>query len=430
MTKPMVRAVVVHHRNPALTARCLANLAALDWPADRLDVVVVDNGSGDDVDALVAGGPARVVRAGRNLGFAGGCNLGIGDLDGVDLVALVNNDAYVEPGWLRALAGALDDDPGLAAATPRVLFDDGYVELVLSSPTGRRTPVDRRPVGATVHGVRVDGEDAWDRCRRAEGFWGPEPGPDGWVERTRGDARLLVPVGDDRPDRPGRVELLVSGPTGRSLRVAGAGGAVEIGLAPTAAWHPAPPTGGPVEHLNNVGTVVLADLHGADRGIHEPAAGRYLQDADVEAWSGTAPLLRAEHLRRVGLFDERLFAYYEDVDLALRATAAGWRHRYVAGAVVRHTHAATSGLRTERFTFLNERNRLLLVAWHRGRRQAWIAAARHLASTGGYVRRDVLGRLADRRAPWLGQVRPRLRAVAAVATSTARGHHGPPAARR
>ena len=41
----------------------------------------------------------RVVSSMVNRGFAGGSNLGIGDLEGVDYVALVNNDATVAPGW-------------------------------------------------------------------------------------------------------------------------------------------------------------------------------------------------------------------------------------------------------------------------------------------------------------------------------------------
>ena len=46
----------------------------------------------------------RVIESDRNLGFAGGCNLALRDLDEVDAVALVNSDVLVEPGWLAPLA--------------------------------------------------------------------------------------------------------------------------------------------------------------------------------------------------------------------------------------------------------------------------------------------------------------------------------------
>ena len=48
---------------------------------------------------------------------------------------------------------------------------------------------------------------------------------------------------------------------------------------------------------------------------------------DVAHFSGGGVLLRAEMLRRVGLFDPRFFAYYEDSDLSWRAARAGTSHR-------------------------------------------------------------------------------------------------------
>ena len=50
------------------------------------------------------------MQTGANLGFAGGVNRGLADLDDVDAVALVNSDAFVDPGWLAPLVAALDAD--------------------------------------------------------------------------------------------------------------------------------------------------------------------------------------------------------------------------------------------------------------------------------------------------------------------------------
>lgn len=54
-----------------------------------------------------------------------------------------------------------------------------------------------------------------------------------------------------------------------------------------------------------------------------------------------AALYRRAMLEQVGAFDERFFAYYEDVDLAWRARRAGWRCLYVPGARVVHRHSST-----------------------------------------------------------------------------------------
>lgn len=69
-----------------------------------LEIVVVHQGSAP-LD-LPRGLADRVLEPGRNLGFAGGTNLGIADSAG-DLVATVNDDLIVEPGWLPTLAQAL-----------------------------------------------------------------------------------------------------------------------------------------------------------------------------------------------------------------------------------------------------------------------------------------------------------------------------------
>src|SRR5436190_22228168 len=94
--------------------------------------------------------------------------------------------------------------------------------------------------------------------------------------------------------------------------------------------------------INNVGTILRPDWYGIDRGFEEPDDGRFDGEEDIEAWCGGAVLLRAEYLRECGLFDERLFLYYEDLELSLRGSEAGWRLRYLPDSVVEHEHSATA----------------------------------------------------------------------------------------
>src|SRR6266404_3266196 len=58
---------------------------------------------------------------------------------------------------------------------------------------------------------------------------------------------------------------------------------------------------------------------GGDRGFRQPDRGQYDEPADVFGACGASVLLRRELLEDVGLFDERLFMYGEDLDLAWRA---------------------------------------------------------------------------------------------------------------
>jgi GT2 family glycosyltransferase len=104
-------------RSPLLVA-CLEALRR-----EGAEIVVVDQG--DSPAAIPAGLADRVLRPGRNLGFAAGSNLGIAEARG-EWIATVNDDAIVEPGWAGALIAALEADPRAAAAQG--------VNLVLDSP--------------------------------------------------------------------------------------------------------------------------------------------------------------------------------------------------------------------------------------------------------------------------------------------------------
>lgn len=94
---------------------CLA--AILSDSSEDIEVVVVDNGIGAAALTAVPADPRlRVVGAGTNLGFAGGCNLGA-DHAGGDVLVFVNSDVIVAAGAVCRLAAALEDaSVGIACA--------------------------------------------------------------------------------------------------------------------------------------------------------------------------------------------------------------------------------------------------------------------------------------------------------------------------
>jgi N-acetylglucosaminyl-diphospho-decaprenol L-rhamnosyltransferase len=212
----------------------------------ELEILVVDQG--ETLTNLPPGLADRVLRPGRNIGFAAGNNLGIGEATG-DWVAAVNDDVVVEPGWLPALIAALEADPGAAAAQG--------VNTQLAAP---------------------ETADGWGLV------W------NGWWQAVQlGHGELVSELKTD-----------------------------------------------------------IREIFGA---------------------SATAVVYRRAALRQVAadgdVFDPRLFAWYEDVELAGRLRAAGWRALLVPAARVRHAGSATGK------TLSRERWRLLY-----GNR--WLVAARLL----------------------------------------------------
>lgn len=406
---------MVNYGGGDLTVRCLDSLRRTAWPADRLELVLVDNSPGDGVAERVqrAVPGVRVLDAGGNRGFAGGCNLGMADLAGVDHVALVNNDAEVGPEWLAPLVEALEDDPVVGAANPKVLFADRFVDVHVSSATTVRGRGDRRPLGVRVSGARVDGRDASSRLQLVSGFSGVEHGAggEGPFQWTTGQAHLRIPVRGDGGLPACELRLASDEPREVVLRSGDQATVVQVG--PDPRWCLVRLGGEPFDVVNNAGAVVLRDGHGADRGYLERDGGQFDKVEEVFAWSGAAVLLSRRYLESVGLFDERFFLYYEDLDLSWRGRAEGWRYVYVPQSVVRHHHSASTVEGSALFSHYDGRNRLLALTRNAPAPLAVREALRHLLVTGSYARRDLLAPLVARRHLSGETVRRRLRAYGA-----------------
>lgn len=402
---PLVRLVVLNWNGADHLERCLDALVGLDWPAARLDLVVIDNASTDGSDALVDRYPrVRLVRNDHNGGFVAN-NLALRDLDGIDYVGLINADSFVEPGWLRALVAGIEADDGLGAVSARMLFADRFAEVTIGSPTFSPTGPDPRELGVMVSGLRVDGVDRWRDTQVADGAWGIEHLPDGTTfQWTSGRATVRVPVGDGER-RPQRVEVALAAEAPKTVTVRSGDAERSLDVGGDRAWYEIPVGGEPIDVVNNAGSVIIEGGYGADRGFLEPDDGQYDTPAEVFAWCGGSVLMRPGYLADVGLFDERFFLYYEDTDLSWRGRSRGWRYRYVPDARVRHVHAASTGEGSPVFQHYVERNRLLMLVKNAPARLAAGAVWRYLLTTLSYTRRDIV-------APLLGLHRPKPTIVA------------------
>jgi GT2 family glycosyltransferase len=419
---PRVRAVVLNYNGGELTLECLRRLRATEWPADCFSVVLVDNASSDRVVATTRDEmpDVEIITSDRNRGFAGGCNLALRDLGGIDYVALVNCDVLVEPGWLAPLARAFSRNPTLGAACPKILFAPRFREVELRSATHRRGRGDRRRLGVRVSGARVGDADVWRDTQLHTGFWGREPGAEGGgtAQWTSARAVLRIPVSAD--GTADACELRLSAPEPTPVTASSRTRAAQLMVGPQPQWHTVPLAGRPFDVINNVGNVLTGDGYGADRGYLEREHGQYRVPEYVFGWSGAAVLLAASYLADVGLFDEDLFLYYEDLELAWRGRERGWRYKYVPHSVVRHVHSATTVVGSPLFDFYNERNRLLTLSRHADRRTTAKALGRYLLVTGSYTRRDVVSPILRGQAPRARIPLRRLKALGGYAIALGR----------
>jgi len=126
--RPVVSVVIVNFRGADDTIACLEECGHLNWPTDQLELIVVDNASGDDsVDRLRAAFPdIKLIASKTNLGFAGGCNRGAEAAAG-DYVAFLNNDARPHADWLRAAVELLEADTSISCVASKVLDWEGNI---------------------------------------------------------------------------------------------------------------------------------------------------------------------------------------------------------------------------------------------------------------------------------------------------------------
>lgn len=108
---------------------------------------------------------------------------------------------------------------------------------------------------------------------------------------------------------------------------------------------------------------VYRDHNAIDLGTGELDYGQY-DAAALDFVYGCAMLLRASMLRAIGGFDERFFMYYEDVDLCLRARAAGYEVKLAPAAHVLHHGSRSTLRRPDAKLFYEARSRMQFFAKH------------------------------------------------------------------
>lgn len=116
-----VAVIIPHYNGQQMLADCLNSLTRTE--GGDYTIYLVDNASTDGSPQWAKQNypQIEVISSERNLGYAGGCNLGIRSTS-EEYVVLLNNDTEVKPDWLKALAVELDRDPSVAAAQPKILW--------------------------------------------------------------------------------------------------------------------------------------------------------------------------------------------------------------------------------------------------------------------------------------------------------------------
>ena len=381
---PRVHVVVLTYNPGAFIDRCLRAVLATDYPT--FDVTVVDNASTDGTVPNVRRDfpDVALLEAGANLGFSRGNNLALREAT-APLIALLNPDTEVDPGWLRPLVERMDRDPVAGGAAPKILYQHDRIPVDLRAPTFVPDGGDPRELGVRLY------EDATDAAPAVinQGAYGPEVDHRGATFRwTEASTTLAVPVVDGRARlaldvaaSPGRnavaLAVTVGGRELAELPVTSERRRFELDIPEDAIHELARPV------IENAGIKPLPDGSMRDRGTYVTNGNvwqawdgpDFAEPLEVFAVKGGAALYRRSMLESLGFLDPGIFMYYEDADLAWRARRRGWRFWYEPESVVRHAHAASSREWSPAFIRYVEFGKLRMLA----KNAPWRFAGHHAA---------------------------------------------------
>ncbi|MCL4559665.1 MAG: glycosyltransferase family 2 protein [Chloroflexi bacterium] len=124
---PEINLILLNWNGWRDTLACLESLRSMDYPAECLQITIIDNGSTDESLAhLEALAGVSLLRSPVNLGYAGGNNLGIRQAlsKGREWILLLNNDTIVGSSFIMEMLQIFEKDPDAGIVCPKIYYHD------------------------------------------------------------------------------------------------------------------------------------------------------------------------------------------------------------------------------------------------------------------------------------------------------------------
>lgn len=121
---PLVSIIILNWNQKDMTLQCLKSLKEINYPC--YEIILVDNGSTDDsVSAIKKEFPdVKIIKNQRNLGVAGGRNVGIEHVleKGTDYILLLDNDTTAHPDFIAEMVKVGEQDKSAGILTGKIYF--------------------------------------------------------------------------------------------------------------------------------------------------------------------------------------------------------------------------------------------------------------------------------------------------------------------
>jgi hypothetical protein len=130
-----VAIIIPHHNGQKFLKDCLFSLTKTNY--DNYQIYLLDNASTDGSPewAKKNYSKIKIIHSDKNLGYAGGCNLGIKSTK-EEYIVLLNNDTIVDKNWLNHLIIVMGSEKDVAAAQPKTLWMKNHTMFDYSAGAG------------------------------------------------------------------------------------------------------------------------------------------------------------------------------------------------------------------------------------------------------------------------------------------------------
>ncbi|MCJ7472821.1 MAG: glycosyltransferase, partial [Actinobacteria bacterium] len=123
---PLISIAIVNLNGKDYLKDCLESIKGLDYPRDRIEIIIVDNGSRDSSVSFLQSeySQVKLIKNNKNMGFAYANNQAAKVAKG-EYIAFLNNDTKVDSKWLIELLRPIYGDSETVASGSKVLSMDG-----------------------------------------------------------------------------------------------------------------------------------------------------------------------------------------------------------------------------------------------------------------------------------------------------------------
>ena len=337
---PFCSIIILNYFGEKVIDKTINSVLNINYPKNNYEIIIVDNNSQDKSQAILKKiakkyKNIKLIFSDKNLGFAGGNNLGIKKTKG-KYVVLLNNDCVVDKNWLIELVKIAEKNEKIFAIGSKLILYPKYFDYIIKQNDVyilKKVTL----IKSNLLSYTKEKEIAID-------FYSKEK-----------KIKLEVPY-DHFYDKNINIKLQYLNQKLLTKKLV-----VKINIEEIKKKS--------YSKVQNAGILVFQDGYGRDIGSiiyyqkqnYEKDKNQYNKIVERYAACGASVLYRKSILDKIGLLDENSFMYYEDVDICERARLLGYKTFFSPKSVAYHLHALSSKEWSPFFIYHSEKGRLLHI---------------------------------------------------------------------